>query len=254
MILFLRIFIISIKNYLEGHSKMTAHRIAKESGVSETTLRRVIAGELSSMPNGIFAMKVLFFIHKITRVRELVDIYKDDLREFLIKELSFVEMSSEELDYVQKLQSIVADPIVFHVIALAGTNIGVDEKTIEEYFGTEGLTKLMFLFNEDYLVLKQGRFHGTQKGVAFQKHIFKDIAKVSTDLIDTDSSSAKSRNFFYHWTEALNDKGIDKVMSLEREHYGNLQMVIKDKKYLGDQHIFFFGAFDSYKKNGLGKK
>ncbi|MBK25269.1 MAG: hypothetical protein CME70_14840 [Halobacteriovorax sp.] len=242
-----------IKAYLESNPKLSLNRLSEQAGVSEASLRRVLTNEYKGNPSIHLTLAVL---RQITGQKSFINLCKNHegpLGEYLYNELALDQLSENQENYRNQIQSKVYDPILFHVAALAGSPIGVSEEQVEKYLGVEGIKALLSLYEEDFLNLKEGRFHTNEKGVSFARDIFKPVLRSTIELIDTDLSPMDSDNFFYLWTSSLNKKGVQKLRKLKLDTYQKLKDLTRQERYQGEKHVFFFGAFDTYKKNGLKK-
>ncbi len=242
-----------IKAYLEKNPKLSLNRLAEQSGVSEASLRRVLANEYKANPSIHLTLSIL---RQITGQKSFINLCKNHtgpLSDYLYNELALDQLNEEQEAYRNQIQSKVYDPIIFHVTALAGSPLGVTEEQVETYLGIEGIKALLSLYEEDFLCLKDGYFHTNEKGVSFARDIFKPVLQSTIDLIDTEGSPMDSDNFFYLWTSALNKKGIQKLRKLKLETYQKLKELTREERFQGDKHVFFFGAFDTYEENGLKK-
>lgn len=242
-----------IQDFLSSKPKMTLNRLADLSKVSEASLRRVVNGETKASPGLRLTIKVLREITGEKSFIELCKTHSGPLADYLYSELALDQLTKDQENYRSQLQNKVNDPIIFHVLALSGSPVGVTEEQVENFFGVEGIKALMGLYEENFLYLNDGRFHTTEKGISFTRDIFLPVLKKTTDLIDTKESPMDSDNFFYLWTSALNNRGVQKLRKIKLEAYQKMKELTKDEKYHGEKHIFFFGALDSYEKNGLKK-
>lgn len=242
-----------IKEYLEEHPKVSLNRLAERSKVSEASLRRVVSKETKASPGVTLTLRVLKYITGEKSFIKLCKTYAGPLGDYLYKELALDRLNEEQEAYRAQLQDKVSDPIIFHVTALAGSPVGVTEEQVESFFGLEGIKTLLSLYEGNYLNLKDGVFHTNEKGISFTRDIFKPVLHKTIDLVDSDLSPMDSDNFFYLWTSAMNEKGIQKLRKLKLDCYQKMKEVTKQEKYQGNKHIFFFGGIDSYEENGLKK-
>ncbi|CBW26353.1 hypothetical protein BMS_1496 [Halobacteriovorax marinus SJ] len=199
------------------------------------------------MPKVTTTLSLLSEIHGVQSLQELLPKIDIKLRKYLEEELDLKVMTDEQKEFRSSLHEKVKDPVFFHVLALAGTSCGVREEVVEDLFGLEGIKILLNLFQEDYVQMEKGHFHASEKGIAFHRSIIKPIINTSVEFLETKGSSIKTKNFYYHWSESLNESGIEKLITLQRNFYKELKDALADPKNHGDQHYFFFGAIDSYK-------
>lgn len=241
----------AIKSYLKDNPKMTLNRLANESCVSEASLRRVVNLETKIATNLTLTLKVLRYITGDKCLTGLCQGFPGPLQDYLYKELSIELLNQNQKDFKKQLESKVNDPVIFHVVALAGSAAGVSEEQVEDFFGIEGIKALFNLFEHDFIYLQDGRFYTNENGMSFNRNIYKPVLLKAIDKIDASGSPLEMDNYFYLWTASLNDKAIGKIKKLQREHYTKLKDICKSES--GDKHMFFFGALDSYKNNGLKK-
>lgn len=241
----------AIKSFLEANPKLSLNRLATLTSVSEASLRRVVSQETKNATNLTLTLKVLRYI---TGKKSLVGLcrgYEGPLKDYLYNELGMDKLTCQQEEYKKQLETKVTDPIIFHVVALAGSDVGVSEDQVEEFFGIEGIKALFSLYEHDYINLKDGRFHTNEKGMSFNREIFRPVLAKVIEKIDVDGGPLEMDNYFYLWSASVTNKAVQKIRKLQMDHFSKIKEICK--KESGHKHIFFFGALDSYQKDGLKK-
>jgi transcriptional regulator with XRE-family HTH domain len=242
-----------LKILLDKHFNQNPHisvnSLAKKSGVSASTLRRIINGSLKGDPS---AGTVLNIISAITKERKLSGILKNiDGPIGKILNNSFGHFQQESLPHTfdtEINQELSIWPKYF-IYKMASNKNGIPKKLIKETFGNIGVKHLNELNQLGLIYEKEEVIHCKEKDFCLDikvslKHLPHLLEFYKPDEVD------KGQNLFYSLSESLSPEGIKKIKEVQKDAIKKIYNIMNSPYYEGEIPFFSISLMDTLNLEG----
>jgi len=231
-------FIEIVDGFFHQNPGTSLNSLAKKSGVSEASLRRLLKRQINSPAKIPLLLNTLGYIKQEKSIGPLTEKVGGNLGKYLKKVTGEYDLSEAQLEQKVKIKDLKSNPYHLLILSLAMTERGVTEKEIEDLFGTEGLHSLVLLFEKNLLSLEKGSFYSRENTYMEGEEVFKENLNILL------------KNFSYDvdlTLAGLNKMGFKKLERLNLEYFIKRKKLLNTPKYKGARKVFLFsgqGEFD----------
>jgi len=226
-----------IEYYVNGSKSRSLCKLAKDSSVPYTTLRRITQGEVTSI-NQETAVSLLRVIEKPEAVIGFIE------KHYPISGKAFKAFTSK-LDHFAKrdILDLITDYNVWYVVCMAEKKEGVSKATLIRYLGEVTTEKVLTRLNDAELLEQSsetGKLHLKNKnfstsgsapaGLAIIRHI---------TLCYEEQNRAEAGHMLANLTCGWNEKGLTLVRETLKEAAIKLMDASQNPEYAGDTTCAF---------------
>ncbi|MBL6990307.1 MAG: hypothetical protein ISR65_11035 [Bacteriovoracaceae bacterium] len=234
-----------INNYLTVHPNITLNAFANRSGISNTTLRRILDESSSSIPAPHTILNVVSYLHKEKRVSKLLDKVGGAIGEILNKSFNKFIFDEHQTKYSNNLNKLLQNFNYYIVYKLAANKKGTNDLEIRGILGDLG-EKIVKELQQFKVIEKneQAQYHAKDKNFALEIPIAINHLKELIKFYKTEEIHL-GNNLFYSLSESLNERAIVKVKNIQREAIKGIHQVMSDEQSLGNIPYFLIALSDS---------
>jgi len=234
-----------IESYLARHPSLTLNALAKRSGVSATTLRRLMTEQVqqSIAPHSVLAL--VSYLLKEKSIAKILKTVQGAIAELLNKSFNqfIFDESNEKYQQSQDLNELFKDKTNYLIYKLAANHCGTSVEEIKDHFGRHGLVILEGLLAKKILSAEgDGRIHAHIKNFSVDLMTAKNLTHELIDQYKVNDID-KGFNLFYSLSEALNEEGIKAVKKIELDAVKKVHELMNKPEYMG--MIPYFSIFMS---------
>ncbi len=227
----------AIQNYLEADKRRSLSTLARKSGVSYATVRRLAQGEIKE-PQLDNVLQICAIIMPFEQTIELLDSYNPDIAEWLRSK----RRNHYEFSPLQDSFSFET-PDVF-IIAHAATKNGLREEIVIERFGRYGVERLQ--------LLEEGGLIERSKDCFKTKHVnFVDpnpssvLKRMALCLEQFDLDKLDSGAFFRYYTGEVSAQQKRDILAAIRDADTKIAEIF-NREDADQDEVMFVGKFGNF--------
>jgi hypothetical protein len=235
-----------VESYFMKHPNVSINGLAMRSGVGASTLRRILNDSIKGDPAPHTVLNILSSVAKEKKLSKLVAMVDGPLGEMLQETFSHFVESETPHTYDQDLNEILRDQMSYFIYKLAANRKGTDKYFVSEMFGSVGLDRLTKLIDLAVVeVNEEGDIHAVQKNFSLDVEV---AAGHLPELVKyyKPGTIAKGQNLFYTMSESLNEEGIQKVKTIQKDAIKKIYDVMKSPFYEGEIPFFTLDMSDTF--------
>ena len=233
---------LDLADYLERFpNKSFAVRVlAKESGLSEKTVKRLLKSENKPTYQTIFKLYSIFFDEPdYQALLEKCPVVVSDY----IKDYSPVEAQSSTTLNHELLELLKKEPLFAELLVLAGTG-PLHTSAIGYRYGQYGLEVLERLEKAEVLIkVSKESYTVSSKLPNFDGHALKFLGEYFVHRFSR-PNDLMSENTISFYAEGLNEEGLKAWLSVDTQAFYKKIEIAKNSKYKGAMPVFTFTATD----------
>lgn len=233
--------------FLERNPYLSLNGFAKNSGVSSTTLRRIVNDVTKNEPAPHTILNIVSYITKEKKISKLLDKIDGPIKEVLSKCFAQYTFEVKAHSYALELNTILKDYSNYLIYKLAANVNGTSQLDIYEALGALGREKLKNLLKIGVVELKDDeRIYACDPNFSIDLQIAKEHLPNLVSFYEPEQVH-KGENIFYSLSESVNHQGIQKIKDILRSAASEVHEIMSDTQYQGDIPFFSIVLADSLK-------
>ncbi|MFZ4714702.1 MAG: hypothetical protein ACOYL6_13375 [Bacteriovoracaceae bacterium] len=241
-----------IDDYLEKHPSLSLNAIAKRSGVSEATLRRLMGakkGDSKQAPAPNIVLQLVSFLKKENRISVLLSKTEGPVGDYLRKSFDQFIFDREEIEMHFDLNKLFLDKDLYMIYKLAANSNGVALKEIEKILGITGKNKLLELAAKNVVEKRaDNHYHALNKNFSVDIQVAKNFLPELIRFFKPELAH-EGKTLFYSLSESMNEEGIKKIKEIQVEAVKAMYAVMCDEKNQGTIPYFSVSLLDTLTLN-----
>lgn len=240
-----------VENYFVKFPHMSVNSLAMKSGVGATTLRRIMNASIKGDPAPHTVLNIASAVTNEKRLSHLISMFEGPLGQMLQETFGpFVDAKSEHI-FSANLNDELADEVKYFIYKMAANRTGVAWTWIADTFGKMGLEKMEEMKCSGLLNEKDNHLHAKDKNFSLNVQV---AAKHLPSLVGfyKPEQVGEGRNLFYHFSETLNDEGIQKIKEIQKEAIRKAYEVFTKEEFMGEIPFFSLFLSDTLLLKGQG--
>lgn len=233
-----------VESYFERNPHMSMNALALKSGVGATTLRRIRSNSIKGDPAPHTVLGLVSSITNEKRLSVLIKQFDGPIGDLLGS--TFGPYVEEELqhEYAPDLNFFLKDSTRYFVYKLAANKSGVTEDEVALNYGQLGLKRLGELIENKLIEEKGEKFHAVKKNYSLD---LQTVVQHLPELVSHYKPEAVSegKNLFYTMSESLNEEGIQKIKSIQKDAIKKILTVMQSPYYEGEIPFFTVDMCDT---------
>ncbi len=234
-----------LQRYLDEKKNLTLNGLSKKCRVSEPTLRRIVKGQVKTVPNVTTVLDILSTVSGEKSPLAIAVKYPGPINDFLRKMIPQIEESKTDFD--PGLNAEFRNPTKYLVYKLASNAGGVSEEKISTLFGNQGMVQLKALMDEGHLKIENGVYFAASKNFMGNQKDFVPNFKVMADFIKMNRTyGATNLNpVCANFSDSVSLDAYKKIATIQKNALMKIRAVMTDEKSAGPVPIFLLLAIDT---------
>ncbi len=229
--------------HLKRHPNLSLNAISTRSGVSGTTLRRIMNSVNSKEPAPHVVLNLVSFIKKERCLTTLLQTTEGEIKKRLNEH--FGQFIENHIDYgtTDKLEQILQDPMMYIIYKLTSNHNGTTKEEVQKLYGEVGYSKLIELEQEQLICITHERYHAIKKNFSLSLATAKKHLPHLVSLYKPEELKHQ-RNIFYSQSEALTIEGIQQIKNIQRNAAVKIHKIMTNDQYKGELPYFSINLGD----------
>lgn len=217
--------------------------IAKESGLSQKTIKRLLLKRNRPTYQTIFKIyAVLFETSEYKQLMSLIPkVIQEALKTFSPGEKVCIESENRKfLDFIEQ------EPLLAELFILAATGT-LDKNNVVFKYGQYGLNSLKKLEMSGYIVqVDNSSYKVSNSTPNFDSKCLKFLGEFFVkNYSKTKNMQIEGQNSLSFYAEGLNEEGLKEWLKIDTESFYKKQKIANNIKYKGSKPVFTFNATDT---------
>ncbi len=218
--------------------------LAKESGLNEKTIRRLLSEENRPTYQTTFKLYSIFLEEEA--YDKLLALCPAVVRTYL-QDFSPSQSVANHTREAKLLELFQSEPVSAELFVMAGTG-SLKQSEVEKQFGQYGLAILKRLLEAGLLLeVSKGTYSLSPKVPNLDGQVLKVLGEYFVRNFSK-PREVMSENTISFYAESLNEDGLKAWLSLDRETFYKKLEIAKDPKYRGTNRVFSFVATDQIQR------
>ena len=234
-----------LKAYLKEKPTRSMNGLSRRCVVSEPTLRRILRGQIKTMPTATTVLDILTTISKEKNLQTLLKMYPGPIAEYLMSNLP----QSEDIcsEYNLELNNELKDSTSYIIYKLSSNAKGLKKDKILELFGALGLVKAESLFLKGYLSITEDTYFTQTQNFTLNHDTFTQNFKVVADFIKTQNPIDKTNlhSLLVNYSESVSIEAYKEIIAVQKRALRRIRDIMSDKKSHGNIPLFLLLAIDT---------
>ncbi len=233
-----------VESYFEKHPNVSINGLAMRSGVGASTLRRLLSSSIKGDPAPHTVLNILSTVTKEKKLSKLVKMIDGPVGEMLQDTFSHFIESETPHTYDNDLNEVLRDQMSYFIYKLAANRKGTTKLFVSEMYGKVGLERLTNMLTLGILTSKEDEIHATQKDFSLDVEI---AAGHLPELVKfyKPSQISRGQNLFYTMSETLNEEGIQKIKTVQKDAIKKIYDIMRSPFYEGTIPFFTLDMSDT---------
>ncbi len=234
-----------ISDYLERKPHLNLSGISKKCSVSEPTLRRIMKGQIKTLPTVTTVLDILTYISNEKKPSKIIKLYPGPIADFLKETTPYVDDC--DTDYNIELNRILKNPVKYLTYKLASNSSGVSEDKVRELFGSLGVKSLFSMVDKGYLTQKGKYYYSSSKSFTSNHTDFVENFKTVADFIKPEKLSPRSRvnPFFRNFSNSVTPEAYEEIVKIQKKAMTKIAQIMTNEDNQGEIPLFLLLAIDT---------
>lgn len=234
-----------LKDWLAQNPRRSLNGLSKRCTVSEPTLRRILKGQIKTLPNVTTVLDVLTTITGEKSSRKIAEMFPGPIASY-INEMS-PHLEDCDVDYDPTLNVELRNPTTYIIYKLASNNSGVLKNKVLELFGAQGLFYLDNLEKKGYVAEKDGAFFATSQNFSGNHGDFVTNFKAVADFLKTRISNAKPNlnPLLVNYSESISGEAYKEIVAVQKLALKKIRMILSDPASAGTLPVVMLMGLDT---------
>lgn len=234
-----------LKSYLEEKPTRSMNGLSRRCVVSEPTLRRILRGQIKTMPAATTVLDILTTVSKEKNLLKISQKYPGPIADYLSSMLPQSEDVNTE--YNLDLHNELKDSTCYVIYKLASNANGVSKEKVSELFGSHGFQKAESLVQKGYLSFSSDTFFSQVKNFTLNHDTFVKNFKVIADFIKTQNPLEKTNlhSLLVNYSESVSAEAYKEIVGIQKRALKRIRDVMSDESSRGHLPLFLLLAVDT---------
>ncbi len=234
-----------LQQYLDEKPTRSVNGLSRRCVVSEPTLRRILRGQIKTMPTATTVLDILTTVCKEKNLRKLAQLYPGPIADYLNSNLPQSEDINTE--YNQELNRELGDSTQYVIYKLASNSSGLKKEKLQQLFGMHGCVKADHLVKKGYLSLTDETYFSQVKNFTLNHNTFTQNFKIIADFIKTQSpmDSAHLHSLLVSYSESVSIEAYKEIIGIQKRALRKIRDVMSADSSQGVIPLFLLLAIDT---------
>lgn len=234
-----------LQQYLDEKPTRSVNGLSRRCVVSEPTLRRILRGQIKTMPTATTVLDILTTVSKEKNLRKVAKLYPGPIADYLNSNLPQSEDISSE--YNQELIRELSDSSQYVIYKLASNSSGLKKEKLSQLFGMHGCVKADHLVKKGYLSFVEDSYFSQIKNFTLNHNTFTQNFKIIADFIKTQSpmEPANLHSLLVNYSESVSVEAYKEIIGIQKRALRKIRDVMSADQSQGAIPLFLLLAIDT---------
>ncbi|MBY0384360.1 hypothetical protein K2X05_04305 [bacterium] len=235
----------ALLNYLNEKPSRSLNGLSKKCTVSEPTLRRIVKGQIKTLPTSTTILDILTTLTGEKNTALVAKNFPGPIADYLQSILPQAEEC--ETEYDADLNNELRDSVKYIIYKLASNSSGLSQKKLNELFGRNGFTQAEVLLQKDYLYVKNNTYFSKVKHFTSNQDSFVANFKLIADYIKTQNPLTKTNlhSLLANYSESVSPEAYKEIVGLQKKTLQKIRSILADEHSKGGIPVFMLLAIDT---------
>jgi hypothetical protein len=235
----------ALQDYLNQKTSRSLNGLSKRCTVSEPTLRRILKGQIKTLPTSTTILDILTNITGEKNTSQIAKLFPGPIAEYLQSTLPQSEDCHTE--YSSELNEELKDPVKYIIYKLSSNSRGLSVKKLNELFGRHGQVSAENLLKKDYLSFSENTYFSKVKNFTMNQENFVSNFKLIADYIKTQNPMVKTNlhALLANYSESVSVEAYKEIVSLQKKTLQKIRNIMSSDDSKGPIPLFFLLALDT---------
>ncbi len=234
-----------LQNYLNEKPTRSLNGLSKKCTVSEPTLRRILKGQIKTLPTATTILDILTTLSGEKNTALIANAFPGSIAEYLE---SIIPQAQEfGTEYDSELNAELKDPVKYIIYKLAANSSGLRHAKLSELFGRHGLNQAEILIQKGYLQNDNNILVTKVKDFTINQESFVNNFKLVADYIKTQNPIAKTNlhSLLANYSESVTPEAFKDIVSLQKRTLQKIRKIMSNVDSKGSIPLFLLLAIDT---------
>jgi hypothetical protein len=234
-----------LNDYLSEKSSRNLSVLAKKCKVSEPTLRRIIKGQIKTLPTTTTILDILITISGEKNTSLIAKLYPGPIADYL--ENCLPQLQEIGVQYDPALNEELENSVKYIIYKLASNSSGVEKNKIEILFGGHGLLHAEDLLQKNYLAKKNNIYFTQSKDFTINQDRFIFNFKTIADYIKTENllSNSGLQSLLANYSESISPEAYKEIIQVQKKALKKIREIMSHENSKGKIPMFLLTAIDT---------
>lgn len=234
-----------LNNYLNEKSSRNISVLAKKCKVSEPTLRRIIKGQIKTLPTTTTILDILTTLTGEKNSSKIAQLYPGPIADYL--ETCLPQAQELETQYDSVLNNELEDPVKYVIYKLASNSNGLKIDKVESLFGRHGRLLAEDLVQKNYLLCQNQVYYSQIKNFTSNQDRFVNNFKVIADYIKTENplTATNLHSLLANYSESVSTEAYKDIVQVQKKALKKIREIMSDDNSKGPIPLFLLLAIDT---------
>lgn len=231
--------------YLAENPRRSLNGLSKRCTISEPTLRRLLKGQVKTLPNVTTVLDVLAAVSGEKSVRRIAEIYPGAIARYL--EAMAPHFEDQDTQYDPELNLEMRNSTAYLIYKLAANHTGVGRAKVIELFGAQGNQVLENLERKGYIALQDGIYKAVSKNFTGSHGEFVFNFKAVADFIKVRDLSGTTHldPLLVNYSESISPEAYREIVTIQKAALRKIRAILANPSSTGQVPAFLLMAFDT---------
>jgi hypothetical protein len=235
----------ALQEYLDEKPTRSLNGLSKRCTVSEPTLRRILKGQIKTLPTATTILDILTTLTGEKNTVRIAEKYPGPISDYLESILpQFQDVSTE---YDSNLNEELKDPVKYVIYKLSSNSSGLKTNKLSDLFGRHGIQVAESLIEKNYLFKTKDVYYSKIKNFTINQENFVNNFKLIADFIKTQNPLSKTslQTVLANYSESVSTDAYKEIISVQKKALQKIRNIMSDESSKGSIPLFLLLAIDT---------
>ncbi len=234
-----------LQSYLNEKPARSLNGLSKKCTVSEPTLRRILKGQIKTLPTATTILDILTTLSGEKNTALIAKNFPGPIAEYLSSILPQAQEFGTEYD--SQLNTELKDPVKYIIYKLSANSSGLSLKKLNELFGRHGVIQAEELILKGYLKNEANILFTKVKDFTINQESFVGNFKLVADYIKTQNPLIKTHlhSLLANYSESVTQEAFKDIVALQKKTLQKIRNIMSDPNSKGSIPLFLLLAIDT---------
>lgn len=235
----------ALQNYLDQKDTRSLNGLSKKCTVSEPTLRRILRGQIKTLPTATTILDILTNITGEKNTSVLAKQFPGSIAEYL--QTTIPQTDDCRTEYNSELNEELKDPVKYVIYKLSSNSQGLKSTKLIELFGRHGQLSAESLVQKNFLNFADNIYSSKVKNFTMNQENFIHNFKLIADYIKTQNPLTKPhlQSLLANYSESVSEEAYKEIMSIQKKTLQKIRNIMSSESSKGPIPLFCLLAIDT---------
>ena len=234
-----------LKKYFEERPHISLNALSKRCSASEPTLRRILKGQIKTLPNTSTIVDLLLTISNEKSATGLIRRYPGPIAQYL----QFLFPQVQEIDNEQhhEVRKEISNPTKYLIYKLSANANGVSQQQLHGLFGDLGRKAALEMVEKGIIEERENKYFSNVQTFMASRADFVSNFKLMCDFIKLKSEMDVKRPLSVkaNYSESVSVQAFKEIVQIQDKALQKIRLIISDAANHGEIPLFLLSAIDT---------